>query len=259
MTVRSGAWLEAIRRGGALGAARVAAAKAVRVAQYNENPKRCANEKCQRPIAYESQRTNIYCCSSCAATVTARRPHSESSKEKTRKTMNGLYVGNAAKTGKGSRGGKYVNGKYVRKSTTTGRPRGGLREGAGYSKSGWYRGVYCNSTWELAYVIHCLDHGVDVKRCNEYFHYGARRRKYFPDFVVADTIIEIKGRVLPDVAEKIAAVESSGRKIRVLYREEMKPFLEYARNKFGAKFETVYELRGCGPKVSHLLRGQGIK
>ena len=34
---------------------------------------------------------------------------------------------------------------------------GGIREGAGRSKSGWYKGYYCNSSYELAWVIYSLD------------------------------------------------------------------------------------------------------
>ena len=37
---------------------------------------------------------------------------------------------------------------------------GGKRHGSGRGKKGWYKGYYCDSTWELAWVIYQLDHGV---------------------------------------------------------------------------------------------------
>ena len=36
---------------------------------------------------------------------------------------------------------------------------GGLRHGSGRGKKGWYKGYWCDSTWELAWVIYQLDNG----------------------------------------------------------------------------------------------------
>ena len=41
---------------------------------------------------------------------------------------------------------------------------GGYRQGSGRGKKGWYKGFFCDSSWELAYVIYCLDHNIDIKR-----------------------------------------------------------------------------------------------
>lgn len=38
-------------------------------------------------------------------------------------------------------------------------------------KHGWYKGIYCDSTYELAYVIYCLDHNIPIRRCEEVFEY----------------------------------------------------------------------------------------
>ena len=43
---------------------------------------------------------------------------------------------------------------------------GGYREGSGRSKHGYYKGVYCGSTYELVYVIYRLDHDLTVNRFN---------------------------------------------------------------------------------------------
>ena len=41
---------------------------------------------------------------------------------------------------------------------------GGMRIGAGRAKSGWYKGIFCNSSYELAWVIYSLDNNVKFKR-----------------------------------------------------------------------------------------------
>jgi len=38
--------------------------------------------------------------------------------------------------------------------------KGGKRIGSGRGKSGWYKGYWCDSSWELAYVIYNIDHDV---------------------------------------------------------------------------------------------------
>ena len=60
---------------------------------------------------------------------------------------------------------------------------------------GNYKGIHCDSSWELAYLIYCLEHNIDIKRCTEVRYYTLNKKKcnYFPDFVVNNQIIEIKG------------------------------------------------------------------
>ena len=41
----------------------------------------------------------------------------------------------------------------------------------GRGRKGYYKGFYCASTYELAYVIYCLDHNIQIERCKEYFEY----------------------------------------------------------------------------------------
>ena len=51
---------------------------------------------------------------------------------------------------------------------------GGYRHGAGHGKSGWYKGIHCDSSWELAFLIYHLENGLYIERCKE-------RRKYIID------------------------------------------------------------------------------
>jgi hypothetical protein len=58
--------------------------------------------------------------------------------------------------------------------------------GSGRGKKGWYRGYWCDSSYELAFVIYTLDHGLAGKfeRNWESFTYTFRGkvRRWIPDF-----------------------------------------------------------------------------
>ena len=68
------------------------------------------------------------------------------------------------------------------------------KSGRGYK--GYYKGVFCSSGYELAWVIYNLDHNISFKRCNTFIEYEleGKKHKYFPDFELPDgTLVEIKG------------------------------------------------------------------
>lgn len=48
---------------------------------------------------------------------------------------------------------------------------GGYVEGSGRGKKGRYKGFYCDSSWELAYVMYCLDHNICIERNTAKFEY----------------------------------------------------------------------------------------
>ena len=99
---------------------------------------------------------------------------------------------------------------------------GGYHEGSGRSKQGWYKGFHCDSTYELVYLIYCLDHDIDIRKCDkiyEYF-YDNKQHKYHPDFIINnDTIIELKGYYTKLVDIKASSVKDMNYKI--LYREDL--------------------------------------
>jgi len=69
--------------------------------------------------------------------------------------------------------------------------------GAGRGKSGWYKGYYCDSSWELAYVIYNLEHNICnfIKNTSDKFEYEYKNEKHFyiPDFKFDDGhYVEIK-------------------------------------------------------------------
>lgn len=122
----------------------------------------------------------------------------------------------------------------------------GYRKGSGYGKHGWYKGIYCDSTYELAYLIYCLDHNIDIKRCDESFEYELNGVKhlYHPDFIVDGTIIEIKGFDRGDVSIKMKSVGKIPYKL--LFYNDLIPFMEYVSKTYNKHYKETrnnfYEL-----------------
>lgn len=240
----------------------MAAQKARRVTEYEESPKRCRG--CGVPISYDKRNQNVFCSSSCSARVSnVGRVQSEKSKLAIAAALRGRRVGNAReRIAREIRTCKACPKQFIVRTSSTqmccshecsnrapGRIRGsgGVREGSGRSKTGRYGGIYCGSTWELAYLVKSLDDGLDIVRCRDRFMLP-NGRWYLPDFVVAGTIIEIKGYVIDEAvqADKVHAVISAGRNITVLRKEQMLPYLEYAKKKFGPKLENGYDIGEVG-------------
>jgi hypothetical protein len=72
---------------------------------------------------------------------------------------------------------------------------GGYREGSGRSKSGWYKGIHCGSTYELIFLVYHLERKIPIQRSTVTLEYGfeGKKRRYHPDFDVAGTLHEVKG------------------------------------------------------------------
>ena len=120
---------------------------------------------------------------------------------------------------------------------------GGLRKGSGRSKSGWYKGYYCNSSYELAWVIYSLDNNVKFKRNTKGFEYTNTEgsiSNYYPDFYVetTETFIEIKGYKEKEFYNKYNSFKE---KIMVIDKKDIKPILLYVKNKYGINFIELYE------------------
>lgn len=116
---------------------------------------------------------------------------------------------------------------------------GGYRKGSGRGKSGWYKGVHCDSTWELAFLIYHIDNGLYIKRCTERrkYLYNGIEHFYYPDFITDEGIIEIKGYNNPQWEEK----HEQNKDIKVLYKIDIKKYLDYAESKYGRPLELMYD------------------
>jgi len=151
---------------------------------------------------------------------------------------------------------------------------GGLRYGSGRGKSGWYKNYWCDSSWELAWVIYHLDHGIKFKRNKEFFNYTfkGKTKKYYPDFLIEDTFIEIKGYKSVEFEAKLKQLPK-GTKIRVLYKDDLKSILEYVVTNYGSDYIRLYKnsqyevkkklCKICGNKCknvycSRICAGKGV-
>jgi hypothetical protein len=124
---------------------------------------------------------------------------------------------------------------------------GGYRQGSGRGKKGWYKGYWCDSSWELAWVIYQLEHGVKFERNVEKFEYFVNDKKhnYIPDFKIENTYIEIKGYDSDVWQNKL---EQFPHKLDILYGNEMEPIFKYVHSKYGKKFVRLYESRDLNLK-----------
>lgn len=112
---------------------------------------------------------------------------------------------------------------------------------SGRSKHGRYNGIWCDSTWELAYLLYSQDHNINVVRNNTGFSYiwNNSNHTYFPDFYLpdSDTYVEIKGYC----DERADAKHSQfTEKLIVLKEAELRPILEYVYDKYGKDIERLY-------------------
>lgn len=113
---------------------------------------------------------------------------------------------------------------------------GGPSEVSSFGKRGTYHGVHCDSTYELAFLIYCLDNNIKIERNVRSFPYKleGKIRNYYPDFYLSeqDLYIETKGRDIGPVYEKINAVLSAGCQIKILHYEDLKPYFDYVCKKY---------------------------
>jgi hypothetical protein len=127
----------------------------------------------------------------------------------------------------------------VQKISVAMKKYGGYRQGSGRGKKGWYKGFFCDSSWELAYVIYCLDKRIPIQRNTEklIYEYDGQIKTYIPDFVVDGRITEIKGFKSPQWEAKL----KSNPHVAVLYEDDMKPILEYVTLTYGKDYIRLYE------------------
>ena len=124
------------------------------------------------------------------------------------------------------------------------RKMGGRRKGAGRSKHGWYKGIWCDSSWELAWVIYNLDHKIEFKPYIGYFEYQFQNEihKYYPDFILNDgTIVEIKGNETSDQWKAKLEQFPEDKCLQVIGKNEIGKYLNYVVEKYGKNFIQLYD------------------
>ena len=85
----------------------------------------------------------------------------------------------------------------VRKITEHARTHhyGGHRHGSGRGKKGWYKGMFCDSSWELAFILYCEIENISIVRNQQMFPYifEEKMSRYLPDFIIDGEYVEVKG------------------------------------------------------------------
>ena len=117
---------------------------------------------------------------------------------------------------------------------------GGLRKNSYKQyKSGWYKGIHCDSSWELALVIYYTEHNLFIERNKQYrtYVYNNKSYKYYPDFITEEGLLEVKGYK----SDKWNAKIEQNPDIKVLYKNDMKPYLQYVISKYGTDFIKLYD------------------
>lgn len=116
--------------------------------------------------------------------------------------------------------------------------------GTGRGKRGRYRGIDCQSSYELAFVIWHLDRGYRIERSTLVIPYqwGGKHRKYRPDFVIGRVTYEIKGYMDKLSKAKFRAAQNAGIGIEIVGRKDIQPYIEYVCLRYGKTPTTIHEL-----------------
>lgn len=119
---------------------------------------------------------------------------------------------------------------------------GGYKKNSGRGKKGFYKKYWCDSSWELAFVIYNLEHDIKFQRNKHKFQYEFEGKKlnYLPDFIMEDgTYIEIKNF---NTKQTLAKYNQFPYTLKVICgMNEIKPYLDYVINKYGVDFIKLYE------------------
>jgi hypothetical protein len=108
----------------------------------------------------------------------------------------------------------------------------------GRGLSGWYKGFWLDSSWELAFLMFNLDNGIPIAR-NEVgflYKYGKKELRYYPDFIVDGKYVEIKGKMDRKSKSKIRQFPHE---LLVIGPLEIKMYLGYAKKKYGDRFSRL--------------------
>lgn len=89
--------------------------------------------------------------------------------------------------------------------------------------------------------LDCKENNINIIRNNRYFIYEYKniKRKYYPDFIIDDVYIEIKGYKQPETDFKTYNFPFE---LKIISKNDIQPIIEYMKNKYGKNFcEYFYE------------------
>ena len=104
-------------------------------------------------------------------------------------------------------------------------------------KHGWYKGYWCDSSWELAFIMYNLDHNIKFERNEQGFNYwyNGNYKRFYPDFIIDSEYIEIKGYSSKMTDAKIQWFPKD-LILKVYYKDDMDVYLKYAIETYGMDF-----------------------
>ena len=107
---------------------------------------------------------------------------------------------------------------------------------------GYYKNFWCDSGWQLALVLYCLDHNIQIVRNTKVFPYkfGRKILGYKPDFIMNGVYVQVKG--LKDYRSK-RKIEQFPYPLKVFGAREMKPYLKYVIQKYGKDYYKLLETK----------------
>lgn len=114
---------------------------------------------------------------------------------------------------------------------------GGYRKGSGRGHKGRYKNIYCDSSWELAFLYYHVYHNLRIERCKEFrtYIFNGVTHRYLPDFITDDGIIEIKGYK----TEQSEAKRIQNSDIIFLYEHDLQKYIDFVVDKYGKEFWKI--------------------
>lgn len=102
---------------------------------------------------------------------------------------------------------------------------------------GWYKGIWCDSSWELAFLYYSLEHNTKIERNHERFEYvfNDNAKGYYPDFKIGDDYVEIKGYKNEFYQEKCNQFPKD-KKLIIIDKNFIKKYIDFAKLKIGKEF-----------------------
>lgn len=231
--------------------------KNLRILDYDKNPKLCL--KCLKPLPYV-KKSNKFCSIACAA--------SYNTKGRVLTSIHKLKISNGVKNSSKPKRIYYPKPKQIRicpicnhehYNTTycsrkcfltdqkngykfSNKPCGGIRPGGGQGKHGKYKGILCDSTYELIWVIYNIDHNIQFQRNKQRFKYVFKEKEhnYYPDFICNNEYIEIKGFMRETDYCKISQFPDD-LNLKVLNGTDLKEQFNYVHSTYGKDLVSLYD------------------
>ena len=112
----------------------------------------------------------------------------------------------------------------------------------GNFKWGRYKGFWCDSSWELAFVMYCLDNNINIVQNHDSFEYiySNNIHRYTPDFIVNNVYIEIKGYYTSKDKEKLLQFPKH-LNIVLITNKDVQKYIKYAKLTYGNNFFNLYD------------------